>query len=79
MHLSNEGNVTLNNVNVTDPLPGLSALACDQALPAILAPGETLDCTATYTVASADDIVNIASATANEVVVVESSVTVEVE
>ena len=79
MRLSNEGNVTLNNVNVTDPLPGLSALACDQALPAILAPGETLDCTATYTVASADDIVNIASATANEVVVVESSVTVEVE
>lgn len=81
MHLSNEGNITLNNVNVSDPLAGLSALTCDQALPAMLAPAEMLDCTATYIVKAEDDsIFNNATATADEVVgPVESSVTVEVE
>jgi uncharacterized repeat protein (TIGR01451 family) len=80
MHLSNESVITLNNVNVTDPLAGLSALTCDEALPTILAPTEMLYCTATYIVKAEDNsIVNTATATADEVVdPVESSVTVEV-
>ena len=79
MHLGNEGTITLNNVDVTDPLAGLSMLTCDQELPATLAPGETLDCTATYTVPNGSDIVNTATATADEITgPVESSVTVEV-
>jgi uncharacterized repeat protein (TIGR01451 family) len=80
MHLANDGDVTLTNVEVSDPLDGLSALTCDRALPAILAPGETIDCTATYTVPTGDDIVNTATATAVEIAApVESSVTVTVE
>jgi uncharacterized repeat protein (TIGR01451 family) len=80
MQVSNEGNITLNNVNVTDRLDGVSNLVCDQQLPTTLLPGEMLDCTATYNVLNGDDIVNTAIATAEEIgTPVESSVTVEVE
>ena len=78
MHLSNEGNVVLTNIEVTDLLVG-NELDCEQLLPATLAPGETLDCTANYEVTNGDDIVNTATATADEITgPVESSVTVEV-
>ncbi|MCB1554849.1 MAG: DUF11 domain-containing protein [Xanthomonadales bacterium] len=51
---TNTGNVTLNNVTITDPLPGLSALSCTPVQPATLDPGQALSCTATYTVTTAD-------------------------
>ena len=45
---------TLHDVTVTDPMTGLSAIACTPTTPATLAPGDTIDCTATYTVTQAD-------------------------
>ncbi|MFD0865649.1 beta strand repeat-containing protein, partial [Tessaracoccus lubricantis] len=51
---TNIGNLTLTNVMITDPLPGLSALTCDVAAPVTLAPGESLTCSATYSVTQAD-------------------------
>ncbi len=50
MHGQNTGTVTLHDVSVIDWLPGVSALACSPLLPTVLAPGDTVDCTATYTV-----------------------------
>ncbi len=51
----NTGDVTLTDVTITDPLPGLSALDCgDPGQPATLQPGERLECTATYTITAAD-------------------------
>ena len=47
----NTGNVTLSSVVVSDPLPGLSAVTCPLA---VLAPSETMTCSATYTVSQAD-------------------------
>ena len=67
---SNDGNVTLNNVEITDPLTGLSALSCTPTQPATLAPTETLSCTATYVVTQSDvqagQIDNIATADSDE-------------
>ncbi|GAA4894385.1 hypothetical protein GCM10025789_09570 [Tessaracoccus lubricantis] len=51
---TNTGNVTLTDVMITDPLEGLSELTCDLEAPVTLAPGESLTCTATYTVTQAD-------------------------
>ncbi|MCP4305877.1 MAG: DUF11 domain-containing protein [bacterium] len=47
---TNDGDVTLSAVRITDPLAGLSALSCAPSQPASLAPGETITCSATYTV-----------------------------
>ncbi|HVL25205.1 MAG TPA: PT domain-containing protein, partial [Thermomicrobiales bacterium] len=62
----NTGNVTLTGATISDPLAGLSALACAPAAPATLAPGATLTCTATYTITQADvdarQVVNTATA-----------------
>ncbi len=80
MSLGNAGNVTLTNVSVSDPLPLLSALSCDTALPAALAPDATLDCTATYVVQPADvSIVNTATASSDQAGPVDSTVTTDVE
>lgn len=80
MKLGNEGNVSLTNVTVSDPLIGLSELSCDTALPASLAIDTTLECTATYSVQSEDvSIVNTATASADLADLVNSSVTVDVE
>ncbi|HVA30485.1 MAG TPA: DUF11 domain-containing protein [Gaiellaceae bacterium] len=49
--VTNSGNVTLDPVNVTDPMPGLSALNCTATK---LLPGKSLTCTATYTTTQAD-------------------------
>jgi uncharacterized repeat protein (TIGR01451 family) len=50
---TNDGNVTLTNVVVTDPK--VSGLDCTPALPvASLVPGATITCTATHTVTQAD-------------------------
>ena len=50
----NTGSVTLHNVTVTDPMPGLSAVNCTPGTPATLAPNATISCTATYTVTQAN-------------------------
>ncbi len=48
----NGGNVTLNSVEVTDPMPGLSAIDC-QGMTS-LAPGASITCRAAYTTTAAD-------------------------
>ncbi|MGH2549076.1 MAG: DUF7507 domain-containing protein, partial [Thermomicrobiales bacterium] len=50
--VTNTGNVTLSNVSVSDPLPGLSAIT--PASIATLAPGASTTFTATYTVVASD-------------------------
>ncbi len=52
MVVTNDGNVTLSNVVVTDTMAGLSALNCTQ--PITLAPGASNTCTATYVVTQSD-------------------------
>ena len=49
--VTNTGNVTLSPVDVTDPLPGLSAVTCPNWS---LAPGGSETCTATYATTQAD-------------------------
>jgi uncharacterized repeat protein (TIGR01451 family) len=49
---TNDGNVTLSNVSISDPK--LGALACTPTQPATLAPGATLSCTGSHTVTQAD-------------------------
>jgi uncharacterized repeat protein (TIGR01451 family) len=62
--VTNTGNVTLTDVKVTDPMPGLSAVTCPRTT---LNPTESMTCTATYTTTEADvargSIKNVASAT----------------
>jgi len=70
---TNTGNRTLANLLVIDPLPGLSAISCandgdtDGDID-LLSPGQTLDCTATYTVAPTDvaagEVTNVATSSA---------------
>ena len=49
--MTNTGNVTLTSVDVTDPMHGLSAVSCPDAM---LAPAATETCTATYTTTQAN-------------------------
>ncbi|PHN00646.1 DUF7507 domain-containing protein, partial [Flavilitoribacter nigricans] len=78
---TNNGNVTLTNVTIVDPLPGLSALSCTQ--PATLAPGESLVCTATYSITQTDldngSVMNTATADSDETDPVDDSETVVVD
>ncbi|WP_170026394.1 DUF7507 domain-containing protein [Actinomadura oligospora] len=53
-HVVNTGNVTLDNVEINDDLPGLSQVTCDTTT---LAPGQDTDCRATYTT-TRDDVDN---------------------
>lgn len=62
---TNDGNVTLSEVTIDDPLIG--ALDCTPTQPAVLEPGEMLVCTGNYTVTEADvddgaPVVNTATA-----------------
>ncbi|MBG0786962.1 MAG: THxN family PEP-CTERM protein [Anaerolineaceae bacterium] len=50
----NSGNLTLYDVMIADPLPGLSVLDCSAPLPATLTPGSSVTCTATYQVTQED-------------------------
>ncbi|GAA1390266.1 DUF7507 domain-containing protein [Luteococcus peritonei] len=65
----NTGNVTLSGVTMSDPMARLANRTCTPAQPAVLAPGQSVTCTATLTVTQADidggAIVNTASVTAN--------------
>ncbi len=49
---TNDGNVTLHNVSISDPK--LGPLSCSPSQPATLAPNSTLTCTANYTTTQAD-------------------------
>jgi uncharacterized repeat protein (TIGR01451 family) len=64
--VGNAGNVSLTGISVTDPLPGLSAVACPTAT---LLPGELMTCTATYPLTAADltagTVANTATASAD--------------
>ena len=66
--VTNTGNITLTGVDVTDVAPGPGAFDLDCGpLPAVLAPGDDLTCTATYEVTQADvddgSVTNSAEAT----------------
>jgi uncharacterized repeat protein (TIGR01451 family) len=80
---TNTGTSNLTNVTITDPLPGLSALNCTPTQPASLAPGATLECTATYVVTAADvtagQINNTATADSDQTGPVDDTETVPVE
>ncbi len=65
--VTNTGDVNLTSVSVSDPMPGLSAVACPGAA---LAPAATQTCTATYTTTQADvnnerTLINSATTTGN--------------
>ncbi len=49
--LTNTGNVTLNSITITDPLPNLSTITCPQTS---LEPNESMMCTASYEITQAD-------------------------
>lgn len=49
--VSNTGNVLMSGIEVNDPRPGVSTVVCPGDA---LAPGETMTCTASYTVTQAD-------------------------
>jgi uncharacterized repeat protein (TIGR01451 family) len=55
---SNTGNINLTGVGISDMMAGLSALACDIALPASLMPAEAVTCTATYDVLPTDTVIS---------------------
>ncbi|MET0296459.1 MAG: AraC family transcriptional regulator [Microbacterium sp.] len=66
--ITNTGNVTLSSVSVSDALPGVGAPVYDWTTPeGVLAPGQFVDVTATYTLTQADvdagSVVSVATAT----------------
>jgi len=69
--VTNSGNVTLSNVTVTDPMPGLSSVDCGSGtnVVATLAAGASVVCTATYTTtandAAAGSITNVGTVIAS--------------
>jgi len=77
---SNTGNINLTGVSITDMMAGLSALACDIALPASLMPAEAVTCTATYEVQPADTVIsNTATADSDQTGEVSSTLEVTVD
>ena len=50
----NTGTVSLHNVVVTDPMSGLSSITCTPGAPATLAAGDSISCSASYTVTQAN-------------------------
>jgi uncharacterized repeat protein (TIGR01451 family) len=78
---ANEGNVGLTNVEISDALPGLSALSCTPAQPlALLAIDAVINCGASYTISvedvAAGSVSNTASATSTETGAVSSNTVV---
>ena len=52
--VKNTGETVIDGITITDPLSGLSAVDCPASFTGSLDPGETVTCTATYTVKQAD-------------------------
>jgi len=76
----NTGNVQLTNVDISDPMAGLSALACDSTLPGTLDPAGAVTCTATYAVQLTDTVIsNTATADSDQTAAVSSSLDVAVD
>ncbi len=71
LSVTNTGNLLLQDVNISDSLPGLSDLTCSQAMPAVLTPTATIDCVATYTIQFSDiengTVVNSAQVSAESI------------
>ena len=69
--VQNDGSVTLFSVTVSDPLPDMSAVTCLPAQGSTLLPGETMSCTASYVVKSADEaagkVVNTATVAGQDI------------
>jgi uncharacterized repeat protein (TIGR01451 family) len=68
--VTNIGTVTVTNIHVTDPLPGLGTIYCPKLdVDPTLAPGENDTCTANYNITQADMdagvIVNVVTVTAD--------------
>jgi uncharacterized repeat protein (TIGR01451 family) len=77
---SNTGNTDLTGVSISDMMPGLSALACDIALPAALMPADAATCTATYDVQPADTVIsNTATADSDQTDEISSTLDVTVD
>ena len=80
---SNIGAVTLTGVTIADPLPGLSSLTCDTEQPLRIAPGDSVFCTASYTITDADqqrgEVLNVATLTGDELPALQASVSVPVD
>ena len=68
--VTNTGNVTLTDVDVTDPNADPGSIICVPATPLTLAPGASTTCDATHTVTQADldagSVVNIATSTGTD-------------
>jgi uncharacterized repeat protein (TIGR01451 family) len=62
--VTNDGNVTLADVTVTDQLSGLSEIICTPAQGSTLLPSETMACSATYVVTEADVLAGVINNTA---------------
>ncbi|MDL9978070.1 DUF7507 domain-containing protein [Microbacterium sp. ASV49] len=78
--VGNTGNVTLSNVVITDPLPGLTTITYQwPGKDGVLAPGQTATATATYKLTAADiaklSLANTATATSDRAPAVTDSVT----
>jgi len=65
---TNTGGAALGNVSIVDPLSGLGALSCSPSMPASLAAGAALTCSANYTVTSTDAVTGSISNTATALI-----------
>ena len=78
--VTNTGSLTLNNVTVVDPLPGLSGMSCSPTQPATLNAAEDMTCTATYNITPTDmaigTVTNTATANSSNSASVDDSVTI---
>ena len=68
--VTNTGNVTVSGVVVSDPTADAGSITCTPVTPAVLAPGDSLTCSATHTVTQVDvdggSVVNVATATGED-------------
>jgi uncharacterized repeat protein (TIGR01451 family) len=85
--VTNTGNVSLADVHVTDDTADAGSLGCDGILPAVLLPGEGVNCTAARTVTQSDiddgNVSNTATASGQDpdgrLVVAQDTVTVDAD
>ncbi|MEZ4663482.1 MAG: hypothetical protein R2911_38560 [Caldilineaceae bacterium] len=77
---TNDGNITLPHVEISDPM--LGTLSCPAGQPATLAPTASLSCTGSYTLLQADidagQVLNAAQAVSPELATATANATVEI-